>query len=281
LTRRCRCRSSSRTRRRDSRTDTALQLRRILPGAARDVGSRLLNDASAIRELGPSGFRALRAAQRDPHPDTLTRFTARSLEHPFWIRHGTTDASEFIHTVCRRTYDCRLPPRPRWIIDLGANVGDSAAWFLSKYPGARVIALEPDPANHALAARNLALYGDRVVLLRAAIWSSDGEVSLNASASWPSGTNVGGGEGTARCRALSMPTLLREHGITEIDVLKCDIEGAEDAVFAADPDPWLSRTRVLSSELHSPACAAVVSAAAARCGFRLTRHRELTVFWKA
>jgi FkbM family methyltransferase len=240
----------------------------------------VLNDLSIAREVGVSGVRALHHARRDPNRAAVTTVSARSLQHPFTVRHGTTDASEFVHTVCRRTYAIGLPQRARTILDLGANIGDTAAWFLSRFPDATVLSVEPDADNYAIAARNLAPYGARSILVRAAIWREDGEVALQANPSWPSGSHVADGvASTDRVRAVSMATLLRQHNIGDIDLLKCDIEEAEAAVFAADPDPWLSRTGVLQIEIHSPAAQRVVEEATARCGFGPgLRHRDITVF---
>ena len=252
-----------------------------MPSFLWDAGSRLLNDVGVWRELGAEGVRAVRDARRAPPDGTLTTFAARSLQHPFSVRRGTTDVSEFVHTVCRRTYATGLPGDARTILDLGANIGDTAAWLLSRYPNATVISVEPDPDNYALAATNLAPYGARAVLRRGAIWSEDGEVSLLSNKGWPSGSHVGDGDATVRVPAVSIPSLLRAHHVGDIDILKCDIEGAEERVFADDPDPWLSRTRVLCIEIHSPSAQAVVDAATARCGFRRgVLHRDVMVFMR-
>ena len=40
-------------------------------------------------------------------------------------------------------------PDPRCIVDLGANVGYTAAYFASKYPASRVFAVEMDADNYA------------------------------------------------------------------------------------------------------------------------------------
>jgi hypothetical protein len=48
----------------------------------------------------------------------------------------------------------------RVIVDLGANVGYSSVFFLNAFPDAFVLAVEPDPQNANICARNLAPYGD-------------------------------------------------------------------------------------------------------------------------
>jgi FkbM family methyltransferase len=238
----------------------------------------VLDDVAVFRQAGWAGVRAVRAAATDTDTSSLSTLTARSLLHPFTVRHGTTDVREFIATICRGAYDVQLPPDAQWILDLGANIGDTAAWFLSRYRNASAVAVEPDPGNVAVAARNLTPYGKRARLIHAAVWTADGDVSLQINENWPSGSHVVETRDAIRVRAISIPTLLREHGIDTIDILKCDIEGAETQIFLADPDPWLSRTRVLAIELHDAAARAAVLAAAARFGLRPRDHREVTVF---
>jgi methylase of polypeptide subunit release factors len=51
-----------------------------------------------------------------------------------------------------------LGPAPR-IVDCGANVGLATAWFVTRHPGASVVALEPEPDALALLRRNVAENG--------------------------------------------------------------------------------------------------------------------------
>ena len=49
---------------------------------------------------------------------------------------------------------------------------------------------------------------------------------------------------------ITMPSLLDDAGFSHVDVLKCDIEGAEAEVFA-DCKSWISRVDAMSVECHS------------------------------
>jgi hypothetical protein len=48
---------------------------------------------------------------------------------------------------------------------------------------------------------------------------------------------------------MTVDTIMREHGIDHIDVLKVDIEGAEREVFR-DPSSWIDKVDTLIVELH-------------------------------
>src|SRR5687767_4838627 len=92
--------------------------------------------------------------------------------YPLWCRFSSTDVHVFCQIFIQREYspfddlkDVSL------IIDCGANVGYSTAYFLSRFPEAMSIAVEPDPGNFEILRRNLAPYGARAMPIQAGIWS--------------------------------------------------------------------------------------------------------------
>jgi FkbM family methyltransferase len=250
-----------------------------LPKAVRDAGWNGLNLAASIRALGVREGRRLIAVANEPATGKVSAFSVYG--HPFWIRHGTSDPVVLIQSVFRGAYDAWLPvsPAPGWIFDLGANIGDSAVWFLARYPDARVISIEPEPANYELARRNLEPYGDRVILLHAAVWPSDGEVRVRTVPINPAGAAVGVTGDTA-CAAVSIPTLMAQYKIPHVGIFKCDIEGAEALLFQPPPS-WLAEVDHICIELHDANCRAVVREAARRFGFTERTSREVHVFRRA
>jgi len=188
---------------------------------------------------------------------TAPRITLRVplLAHPVILRTApSSDFDVFTQIVLWPEYDFleRLAD-VRTIVDLGANIGLASALMLSKFPGASVIAVEPDPGNCEVLRQNLAAYGDRVRVLEGAVWAYDGEVSLDRSfgdrREWAVAVRAGNG-----VRAFSMAHIFSNFD-GQIDLLKIDIEGSEKALFSADTS-WLSRVRNLSIELHGKECEA-------------------------
>lgn len=59
---------------------------------------------------------------------------------------------------------------------------------------------------------------------------------------------------------LRMEDLFDEFGTSTVDLLKVDIEGAEQAIFSA-PTPWLCRVGTLLIELHGDEASRAVHAA--------------------
>ncbi len=123
-----------------------------------------------------------------------------------------------------------LPDDATTILDLGANVGLASLFFRLRYPGARIVAVEADPAVARLAERNLRGWGVDVV--NAAVAPAAGIVTLHRQPgqSWASSTVFGKGE-PVDVKAVALDTLIDQLG--GVSILKLDIEGAEHDVIAA------------------------------------------------
>ena len=143
--------------------------------------------------------------------------------------------------------DGPLPKDARFIVDAGGYIGDSAALFLSRYPHAQCIVLEPGMA-HAWASRNLAAYGPRAILLKAALMQSAGAFRIVEA---DTGTHVVA-DIAGTVEVVTIPELLSRSPHSRIDILKIDIEGAEVDLFKGGCD-WLTSVDCLSIELHGDA----------------------------
>jgi FkbM family methyltransferase len=173
---------------------------------------------------------------------------------------------------------------PSLVLDLGANVGFSAAYFLSIFPKARVVAVEPDERNLAICQANLSPYGDRALLLHGAVWSRPAKLrllqgSFRDGLEWATRVDeLAGGEGTsAGVQAWDVGSLIDIGGGGPVDLLKIDIERAELAVFDKSADSWLPRVRNICIELHDKECEEVFFGALKGFDYVLERSGELTV----
>lgn len=68
--------------------------------------------------------------------------------------------------------------RPRVVVDVGGNIGVSAAWFLSRSAHTRVHVWEPVPHNLQTLRTNVARFGDRCVVHEAALAPQAGPATL-------------------------------------------------------------------------------------------------------
>lgn len=229
--------------------------------------------------FGIRGVLALCAYRLCGRPKEI-RPRAPGIRHRVHVRMRTTDEDVYRDTLLLQQYGFELPFEPETILDAGANIGTASIYFAQRYPRARIIALEPEPSNFALLARNVAPY-PTITPVRAALWNRDGEISLghptpsaSAQQKWAFVTREGPGESV---RAVTLPTLMREMHIRRIDVLKVDIEGAEKEVF--ESCDWMDAVRCMMIELHDrfkPGCSQAVDCAAR--GFSQLQRGEVTLY---
>lgn len=125
-------------------------------------------------------------------------------------------------------------------IDLGSYSGLTSISF-SKAVGAtgKVVALEPDPVNHACVEPNIVAHRkksglDNIVLLRAAASPRSGTVRLSSEGAMGSALTsiVGTYRGdTVEVEGISLADLVSLYGLAKVDFIKMDIEGAELALI--------------------------------------------------
>jgi FkbM family methyltransferase len=219
---------------------------------------------------------------KDVYPNESIPIVLPTLQHPLYVRPGTTDASEVIQNCIREAYGVLLPAEPvRLIVDAGASIGDTTAWFLSKFPKATVVALEPAQDNFKLLVKNCEPYGSRALPFNAALWPRQAKLALcrSKSADAHSVRDESRQRGD-KCEGFSISALLDLVHADTIDLFKCDIEGAELEVFSDECDEWLPRVRSILIEVHSSKAHATVLAACRRHGLHHSTYRALQAFWR-
>jgi FkbM family methyltransferase len=205
-----------------------------------------------------SAYRQLSTEPGAARGGTPLAFHPRCLDgKAVFCRPGTRDKSSLEDLLAHQVY---LPPaevrEPKVIIDLGANVGYTLSHFAHLYPNARIIGLELDRDNFAMAQQNIGWCAHRVALINAAIWSSDGivkfsgpgEDAFHVDAALSAAQAPRSAERTAR--SISMPSLLAQHGIDFVDYIKMDIEGGEAELLLNADCSWLKRVGSMKIELH-------------------------------
>ncbi len=156
----------------------------------------LLDFAYCTQTYGAVGLRPflsyLGASLRESAGATSVRLP--DIAVPLLVRHRTSDAESFSQIFFRRTYDtARFSPyhrklfdlynetvgtkRTPLILDAGANVGFSSAWFANLYKQAQIYAIEPDEENFAVLAENAQQFTN-IVPLRSAIWDKCSTVRI-------------------------------------------------------------------------------------------------------
>jgi FkbM family methyltransferase len=224
--------------------------------------ARLAFVASRITQ-GPRSFltyvRLSRIAHHEGSGGKVVRIRLRPLGgRPVLIRPSTSDVDTIWGTFAGHYH--RPPPEagtPRLIWDLGANIGLTMADLAEHHPGARVVGLEMDPENAALAHENLRPWGGRCEVIEAAAWPRDGELryvrlSGATSAHYVTGAPLEADPAVTNADALSPYSLLALDGRDAVvDFAKIDVEGAERELLRENAG-WTRRVRTVSVEVHDP-----------------------------
>ena len=128
-------------------------------------------------------------------------------------------------------------PTP-FIIDAGAHIGLATLYFKKNFPGAEVLAIEPNPESFRLLEKNIFENQlDGVTTVQAALSNTTGTETLHLDETdeqWHSTASFHKGSwvGSQKSQELSVPTHTLSEFITKpVDFLKLDIEGAEQKVL--------------------------------------------------
>lgn len=136
------------------------------------------------------------------------------------------------------------------VLDLGANIGSFALRVFLHNPDAQVVSVEAADDTFKILEGNRRLNpGSNWRVLNFGVWRDDGPLALMRR-----GISVGHrvieGAGDDVVQGISMPTLLGKLGWDQVDLIKMDIEGGEEAVIPAALGV-LRKTRFLIVEIHS------------------------------
>jgi FkbM family methyltransferase len=203
--------------------------------------------------------------------------------YPVYFRRDTSDVAVIRQVFGRKEYaavqdlaDVKL------IIDCGANIGCTSFFLLHAYPDAHVIAIEPDRDNMDLCKKNLSPFNDRVTFVEAGIWDSTTPLKVvrgefRDGEPWSYQVRPTMIQEEPDFLGVTLSDLLERSGQGTIDLLKVDVEGAEQVVFSADDLRWLNHTRAIAIELHDAESEYSFRKAVSTLDCELRQSGELTI----
>jgi FkbM family methyltransferase len=118
------------------------------------------------------------------------------------------------------------------MVELGSYWAYYSLWFKNAYPDARCLLVEPDPSNLRVGQRNFALNSVDGRFIQAAVGATHGGHTRLRSER---------GEILRNVARVSVDGLLADEGIPRIDVLLCDVQGAELEVLRGARDALRER----------------------------------------
>jgi FkbM family methyltransferase len=178
--------------------------------------------------------------------------TLKFKNQKFYIRKNTSDFEVFRQIFASKQYNVKglSGEQVEYIIDLGSNNGMSAAYFKMQYPKAKLIGVDPDLDNIAIAKKNTELFSD-VVFEHKAIWYEETNLDIFDTGKGAYSYNVVSiGNKINTIKTTTIPSLIKKYNFPRIDILKVDIEGAEIELFKNGDLSWLSNVKCLLVECH-------------------------------
>lgn len=240
-------------------------------------------EKSHIAKLGIDGKNFLPQI-RSKKEGELVSIKVNGYKNQIFLRNKTSDIPTFYQCIFNQEYNIKIDFEPKVILDLGANIGLTTFFFKSKYPNAKIIAIEPETGNFELLKKNAQGLND-IVLYKAGVWNRKTNLIIDKIDSGHYGYTVKEVDQPTNnsLPSLGIVDIMTEQKIKMIDVLKIDIEGSELVLFDSTADLWLPNVRVMIIELHDqikPGCAQAFFKALYKYQFRFELKGEnLVIFF--
>jgi FkbM family methyltransferase len=126
-------------------------------------------------------------------------------------------------------YDYPYQNNPKVIFDLGANIGDTAIFYSILFPEALVYAIEPNSFIFDKLKKNTKQFPN-ITCFQCAIGGTTGKIKLNLSESHLGSSLLYRVQNTKEIKVdvLTLGDFCIQQKVDKIDILKFDIEGAEE-----------------------------------------------------
>ncbi len=139
------------------------------------------------------------------------------------------------------------------ILDIGAHVGTFSLWCLGVNSQSHILSIEADPETHKTLSKNIKRNQDKIELwssLHRAAWKNNDQISFSNKGD--SMSHRIDNNGNISVQGVTLKDLINSLG-DKIDLMKVDIEGAEEAFICEMPE-LLSDVQNLVIELHPNLC---------------------------
>jgi FkbM family methyltransferase len=224
-------------------------IRHILRVLARSRSLRFSLDLARARTLARAGVRGQPLAKLRWHG------------HDVFYRPATSDPLAIYQVLLRRRGKAEyyLPPalRPDVILDIGSNIGSSILFFREQFPGAKIYGFEPHPDTFRVLQKNVGALPS-VEVFNYGLGAADADISVpfddadfsrfmskDKTAEWS------GPLSPTACQIRHAGRVMKNLGLTGVDLIKIDCEGAEYDVLTSLPGEMLPACKWIVGEMHN------------------------------
>src|SRR6266849_9306839 len=170
--------------------------------------------------------------------DMVRQFPTSSLARLRWsgqdivYRSGSADPFVLYQVLLKsgKKAEYYVPPglRPETILDIGSNIGASILYFHHEFPDAKIFGFEPHPDTFRILQENVALLPG-VMVFNYGLGATHQRIAVRADNVNFGAFNTGGrfkdrGHPAApvECEVRRLDDVLREIGVTQVDLIKID-----------------------------------------------------------
>ena len=147
--------------------------------------------------------------------------------------------------------------KPKVIFDIGGNIGITSVYLASLFPEAQIYTFEPLKENFEILKKNTSQFNN-IEVFNYGLGAKNGSFKLYLS---DDEENYGGvslysevegnmSEPYTECEVKNVNEVIQETGVTSIDLIKIDTEGAEYDILTSFKDEFLNKTSWITGELH-------------------------------
>jgi FkbM family methyltransferase len=223
-------------------------VRHILRVLARSRSLRFTTDAARARPLALAGVRGKPLAK------------LRWRGHDVFYRPATSDPLAIYQVLLRRggkaEYYLPTALEPKVILDIGSNIGASILFFHEQFPTAKIYGFEPHPETYRILQMNVGSIPP-VEVFNYALGATDQKVSIEFDGADFSrfmakveGADWCGPLTPTDCQMKHAGEVMKNLGVTRVDLIKVDCEGAEYDVLTALPEEMLRQCKWIVGEMH-------------------------------
>ena len=176
------------------------------------------------------------------------KYLLRFKDFRFFIKQ-TTEASAIIETFIREQYS-RLTVKNRVVVDIGANVGDSAIYFAAR--GAkRIYSFEPYTYSFKLAVENIKLNNltRKIKLLNEAVDGKRGKIRIPITFVNTAGSSLKSFDIGKTILVVKLEDIVKKYKLKDA-LLKMDCEGSEYAILLGSNRNTLRTFNQIVVECH-------------------------------
>ncbi|MCK5110280.1 MAG: FkbM family methyltransferase [Arcobacteraceae bacterium] len=180
---------------------------------------------------------------------------------PVYYRTSTSDMMIIHEILLKKDYKAEywLPKEiePEVILDIGGNIGITSIYLTNRFPNAKIFTFEPVPQNFEILKKNTEQYKN-IKIFNVGLGSQDGSFDIFMS---EDSDNFGGAslyieaggvntDTKVTCQIRNANDILAEIGVSNIDLLKIDTEGAEYDILMSIDKELLKQVKWITGELH-------------------------------